>query len=197
MTLSQGPSVAGLAALPIRNSKGEVTVINITPCYPTSFDNYRVYSSASTLYYSFLFFFTFACKDSSLEVQIGRTVFSKISMATPGISTPLRITLTRAELFKELNYLNGELEILIFLNGEMSFAIPFTFINYSDYLPDGLITQDLKINANLIATFSFKYQYATKIEYEIFDEKGVVIYGRIIGFVDYSVNLVERPLEFS
>ena len=170
-----------------------MTIIEINNCEQNSFDNYTVGSDYSYFNYGFKLTFTMDDPRSTMWANIRENDFIKIYSGNT-------ILISNSEL--SANFFDSKTvkSLILLLNKVSPFEIPFTFYNYSNFAPVGnVVSQPVAILEyvdayapfiNAYLKFSFNYQYAYKIEYEIQDQLGEIIHGPISKKTLYSTESV-------
>ena len=170
-----------------------MTFIEINNCTQSSFDNYTVGSDYSYFNYGFKLTFTMDDPRSTMWANIRENDFIKIYSGNT-------ILISNSEL--SANFFDSKTvkSLILLLNKVSPFEIPFTFYNYSNFAPVGnVVSQPVAILEyvdayapfiNAYLKFSFNYQYAYKIEYEIQDQLGEIIHGPISKKTLYSTESV-------
>jgi hypothetical protein len=166
-----------------------MTFIEINNCKQDSFDNYTVGSDYSYFNYGFKLTFTMDDPRSTMWASIRKDDYFKIYSGNT-------LSISNSEL--SANFFDSKtVKSLILLLDKVSlFEIPFTFYNYSNFAPAGnVVSQPVAVLEyvdayapfiNAYVKFSFNYQYAYGMEYEILDQNNETIYGPVSQKTAYS-----------
>lgn len=157
------------------SSDSAINNLLISPCYPSSFDNYKIYIDYASNYEIYFYIsFTLAAGFKTLYLEIGKEINkSKLTSAFP-------VSIKRAELFSRAD-INGNIPLTLWLDNQIDFVIPFRFLNFSTNAPQitSVSTPVLAGGSKASVSFNFVYKYADSLSYTILDNDGLIIYGPV------------------
>ena len=185
----------------------EFTALDIAGNYHFNFDNYTFGFDYSSNVFEFKL--TFETRDytgspSEMEVTIEPGNWSTRVVRSEGTypfnSSHLFDDSPNGFFLKDIDQDSKTDKFLVLSLRHSIVKIPFTFYHYSDFAPAGnVVGQPVAVLSyvpfrNAYVKFSFNYQYAYRIEYEIRDGSGEIIHGPIFKKTLYSTESVEMKV---